>query len=248
MNRMIFLLVLFSSCARVQQISKTHLDRVHIASKINQYFLADLPHWANFSEQGKCRRNENIRFLHYAHLNQSFSYNYSFVAYLQLLFNEKYRESRKHLQRDFLSPRMEEKIFFQAQDEINSGILPFHLPGLKRVHLLWIDPALKNPRYQEALKNILNTDDFYQGHPILVSQCLNRDQMGLLIHSLTQEDVGFRFISSEMFSPFDQNFNLTHEFQLSLDTILSGKKIILYTIGDWYPTALKGLFKIKRIK
>ena len=240
------ILLLLCSCGQVKHISKPHWGRAHILSKTQQYLLTDLPLWANFSERGQCQRHSPVRFLHYGHLNKSFSYNYGQIVQLQLLFNEKYRNTKKNLQIKILSPEMEDKIFFQTQDQINSNILPFLPPQIKKSHLLWIDPALEHPHYKKILIKILNSDDFYRGHPILVSQCLNKEQMVTLIHSLIKEDIDFRLISSEMFSPFDQNFNLTYEFQLPLDTILKGKERILYTIGHWYPSSLKGTLQIKK--
>ena len=243
----IILLILLCSCGQVKYISKAHQGQVHILSKVHQYFLADIPHWANFSEEGKCQRHALIKFLHYGRLNKSFSYNYGQIVQLQLLFNEKYRKAKKDFQVEFLSPEMEDRIFFQAQDEINSHILPFHPLQLKKAHLLWIDPALKHPHYKKALTRVLKSDNFYQGHPVLISQCLGRDQMDKFIQSLVKEDIDFRLISAEMFSPFDQNFNPSYEFQLPLDALLREKERILYTIGPWYPSSLKDPFQVKKV-
>ncbi|MCY4644658.1 MAG: hypothetical protein OXB88_08585 [Bacteriovoracales bacterium] len=222
----------------------TNLERAHIPSKANRYILSDLPEWANFSSLAPCRRSGVVKFLNFSALNRSFSYDYFSLIQLQLSFNKKYRLKKKEREGRPFPPAIEEAILFRAKSEIESGIFSFYVPEIKRVHLFWIDPAQIDPKYKKALGKALVSGRFGQGHPILISQCMTQDEMEAFIRSFVREDIDFRFISSEMFSAFDQKFNLDSRFQLFVDELLKGKKIFFYGIRNVFPNGfIRGRFQ-----
>ena len=235
------------SCGKWSGVRKTDLEQIHIPSKIDRYLLANLPNWANFSERGNCRRSPDMKSLHLGNLGKSFSLSYDALIQLQLLFNQEYHKALEDAGGRLLSLHEEERIFFQAQDKISSGILPFRPPRSERVHLLWIDPAINDSRYRKQVAKALGKRKFYQGHPILVSLCLNGPSMEQFVGKLTKEDVDFRFISAEMFSVFNQNLVMGNGRRLALDAILKGKKIVIYTVGGRRLPALVGKFKLKDV-
>ena len=244
-------IIVFMVCAWQFACSRgvvSDIEQVHIVSRSNQYLLADLPLWANFSGQGGCRWSDPIRFLHYGRLRKSYSYSYSSLAQLQLAFNERYHVMRQELPGALLSPGMEEKLFFQAQGAIDSKIFPFHVPQFKRVHLLWIDPAQSSLPYRKALQRVLDSRAFYRGHPVLISQCLNRQQMVRWVERWVKKDVDFRFISSELFSPFGRDFKLANRYQLYIDAILPGRELVFYSIQGRVVDALKGQFELEQVE
>ena len=234
------LLLLFFSCSSVNQ---ANLNRVHIASEVGGYLLADLPLWANFSARAGCRRGNNMKYLHFGHLHRSFSLGQAKLIQLQLLYNRRYHLALSQFREKSPTPQMEERIFFEAKSEVDLGILSFASIQSPKVHLVWIDPAQNSPRYRKALSKLLNSDDFYRGHPVLISHCLNQKAMESFIRTLTQEDADFRFISAEMFSPFDSSWNLGSEFQISLGALFKGKQMILYRIGKQFVPGIKGRYK-----
>ena len=248
----VFLFTLLSSCS-----SKNHFNRnadintFHIASSSNRYFLPNIPNWANFTGQGQCRRKDNIHFLHYGHLNKSYSLDLQSLTKFQVLFNQKYREKREKIRDKPLSPQWEEKIFFQSKDEISLGIRPFFIPPTENtipLHLLWIDPAFHDPLYKKFLKKTINSLEFFKGYPTLLSECLNQKDMEEFIQTITEKNARFFFISAGMFSPFNRNFQWGKEFQLFLEPFIEDKKIILYTTDkNLKPHALKTPFQVKVI-
>lgn len=237
------------SCARQPALKVTDVDQVYALSKAQEYFLPDLPDWANFEGGGHCRRKSNIKFFQYDKLHQSFAYSYPVLVQLQLLYNKRYREQRRRFSGQALTPQIEERLFFQVKGEILMGIYPFHLhQKVKKVQLLWMDPALNDNVYRQKLKRLLKGNKI-EGAPVaLISRCMSSLEMENFMQSLLGRSFDFLWISADMFSPFDRNFKLGLEFQFFVDGFFLEKEVIFYTLdGSVEPRFLKGSYKVKEI-
>ena len=80
----------------------------------------------------------------------------------------------------------------------------------------------------------------------MMSQCLSYFEMEKLSQELDIENLGVKFISSEMFTHYDKNLNPSTRFQLQLDTILEGKDIQLYSQNE--PINILGITKFIKLK
>ena len=245
--QVLLLLFFFVSCAQQSSLKQTNVNQAYTLSQAREYFLSDLPIWANFGGEGYCHRQHNIKFLDYHKLHQRFSSTYGILAQLQLRYNEKYRQQRERFQGNLLTPEMEESIFFQVHREVLMGIYSFLLyKGIERVQLLWVDPAFNDFGYRQQLKKILEGEQLAGAPVVLVSQCLGRLGMEDFVQSLMGEEApDFLLISAEMFSPFNRDLKLGYQFQLFVDELFVGRKIILYTIQGLIPKALRGAYEIK---
>ena len=79
MKIVILILLIFctSSCqSPYHAAEKKAINEVYIASGAEQYFLPEMPNWANVSEVAECRLMDRIRFLDFSTLNKRYNLNF----------------------------------------------------------------------------------------------------------------------------------------------------------------------------
>lgn len=244
----ICLLFLFG-CGSFKSIGlkKTNdLSSVYISSDVSKYFHADIPNWANFSALAKCRRTENMKFLNFSNLKNSFNFDYRQAVLLQQRVNVNIREAQRKIRKSFISPQIEEKLFFQSRDEVLSNIKVFKAPEFKRIHLVWVDPILEDKNAEQKLKRLLKSESFFNGHPVFISACKNQDELESYTKNQDWDDIDIRFLASEMFSSYDKNLSFDPGFKLYIDDFLKGKTVFLYLLNEEVPKVVRGKFTIIR--
>ncbi len=240
----LLIIILFIGCSGNSK-KKEDISQVHIPSKVEGYFYSNLPDWANFVESASCMRNDRIRFLNFPTLKKSFDLSYEELVQLQLKVNEKLVEGQDNFRQASLAPGMEEKIFFEAKEQVESKIATFHVPNFKRVHLVWVDPLLASESYDKKLRSLLKSEDFFKGHPVFISLCLNRKGVKKLIADYNWTDIDIKIISSEMFAPFNIQGEFRPNFQLDLSNFLKGKEVYLYNINGQLMNNIIGPYQVK---
>ena len=124
----------------------------------------------------------------------------------------------------------EENLFYKISVNTRAGISSIFIrPTFKRIHLVWIDPFITGEKTIEDMKGLFDREDFNKGYPVLISQCLMYDEMQQFIkkHNLTRSA---RILSSELFTPYTKDFQLSYKLTLYLDTLFrKDQNLYLYT-------------------
>ena len=108
----IFLFIAFLGCTTSPTVNlKENYDQVYITNGVEQYFLANLPHWANFSTQSSCHRKKPIRFFNFENLKKSFSLDYEKMVHLQHMFNRQVYTAKLSMDKERIPPKDESFIF-----------------------------------------------------------------------------------------------------------------------------------------
>ncbi len=243
-------LFILTSCGG-QELSDSALKRrslkeYYISSGEVNYFLPELPSWANYSSAGKCYLDKSVRYLNFEKLRRSLLLSYEEAMQMQLMFNYELQKAgeKKHIETvDFKS---EENIFYDVTQKIQQKIRTFNTPSYSRLNVIWIDPFLGE---KGALKKILDLKEMSLGHPILLSMCLSQRGLENYLKGIKMNNKNIRLISSEAFTPYDQNNEINYQLNINLDDLFNiKKKVYLYfKKGNSVPKEIKGHFYKKKI-
>lgn len=220
--------------------SKINLDRAYQSTGVNQYFLADLPRWANFSESAHCFRKEPVRYLDYNALMKSFSLNYQQASQVQAFFNQIYLSvtQKPEMKMTLID---EERMFNESLQKVQNKILFFEAPSFHTVHLINFDDYLQNQYSLTELLEFLKSSTNDSGVPVLLSSCLSTTEVQNFL-----KDLSLKVIGAEFFSPFNKEGILRPLMSLELSSFFEIKQKLIYFTKQKNVTAkhLIGNYKV----
>lgn len=242
----LFLLLTSCSSYTLKNYERRNEREYENGNGVIQYFLADLPNWANFSSAGSCHRNFPVRYLNIKNLRESFSLSYEEAVQFQLMFNELSEEMKRKASASYIPFKDEEKIFYTVLDRVKAGIRNFTRPKYKVVNLVWIDTALEGKKSLSRVKGLLNSKRFASGHPVFVSLCLSRGELKKFVQKSGLSIAGAKYMSYELLNPYDQNNNLVAVPIIELNKLFkSNQKIQLFLPKD-RPFEFKGKVRVRK--
>lgn len=211
-----------SSGTKIKKIKKVVNKKYFISSEVEGYFLPLLPSWANYSTLGRCYRSTDINFLNFKSLRKSYNLTYEQAIQVQAGYNDYiFRKKENNGSDDRLPFEKKEKKIYSLIDEVQSDIKIFRSPKYNIVNIVWLDYALGNKKTLERLLKLAKTQIFREGHPIILSRCLQRYEAENFIKKYNFP-LSTRIISAEMFSTYSSK-NLTIPFLGLNITELVGK-------------------------
>lgn len=245
--RLTFFLLLFSlisltSCQT--SVQKRSMEELYVSGGSEQYYLADLPIWANFSSIGQCRRSESIRYLNFETLNKSYSLTYEELIQFQFMLNRKFKAYKKSSGKEELFLKDESFLFYNTYEQIVGGGRDFLGPKYQKIHLIWIDAVLGNDGMLKKFKKLMQSSKMQEGHPVLVSTCLSSEQLENFIAENKLRELGVKGISQEMFAPYSDQMKLITDYRLYFDKLLPGKFMVLF--APWFPNEFMGIDKLEK--
>lgn len=218
-------------------------DAYYQNSGVIQYFLSELPAWANTYPDGGCHRDVSIRYFNMKSLRESYRYTYSDSLQFQYLYNQLIFEKARGSSLSELRPQDEELIFFEASNRIQSGFYPFKKPEFERVSLIWIDPILSDAK---TLRTLLARSDVMLGHPVLISNCFSSEEITAWLAKNKIENANYRFIPSEMFSAYDSESRLMASLHIDVEKLFNqNQKIFFFVPKSKNPESIQGKFTYK---
>jgi hypothetical protein len=110
-----------------------------------QFFLAELPSWANGSVGASCRRDFSVRYLDYQALEKVHGMDFLQRVELQSQFNLKWRERFANKPTLVLTPQEEAVMFMEVLGQVKGGIKEFRFPKEASYQLVWWD-SLKDKK------------------------------------------------------------------------------------------------------
>lgn len=242
----VLLILILSGCTGNQVVGlkgfqTRNAEEYYRNSGVVQYFLSELPAWANSSDEGMCRREIFVRYLDMKALRASYRYSYDEALQFQFLFNLLGREKAKDAGVDKLRPQDEEVVFFETSNRIQSGFFPFRKPKFERVSLIWVDPILSSD--SSVIKKILSREEILKGHPVVISNCLGGVGLRQWLFDNGVNDENIRLIPAEIFSPYDIEGELSTGIHLDTEKLFGAEqKVYFYTPKGNRPKGISGKF------
>lgn len=226
-------------------IERRRVEEYFVSSGVERYFLPEIPNWANFSEDARCRRKTSIKFFNMEFLRASLNLSYEESIQLQLMFNDEVQKVKAEKNIIHIPFENEEEIFYQVNERIQAGIRAFRKPTFKRVNIIWIDPYFNNIA---SLRSLMKRSEMYKGHPIFVSLCLTSKEMGIWMKKNSFDNQNIRKISYELLTPYTVKGKLDTTYHMNFDELLRHKKIYFYIKKGWNKPALfDGHYKLRRL-
>jgi len=220
-----FLLLILISCGS-QPIKQQNSDLIYQTSGTEQFFLAELPIWANFSQEGQCYRSSSNRYLDFKKIHQVYQLSYIEMVELQAQFNDTLEKYFRSAAVRFLKPMEEASMFTNTLEKVRGGVRLLKIPSsVKKVDIIWLESFEVG-----ALQKMVQDGKFDEELPILFSSCHNRQSLYQWITANGLDQVGFHLLPSEYLTPFTDLNELKGRLSIELSKILNpGIKINLVT-------------------
>lgn len=188
---------------------------IYRTSGVEQFFLAELPTWANSSAQGNCSKVSSFHYLDFPKIKETYQLNYSQMIELQAQYNERlenyFRSSAKH----FLKPMEEASFFASTLEQVRSGVKVLNLPGVSEVEVIWFE-GIK----PEELTKLALSGRFDQKLPILFSSCHSNQSLNQWLIQQKLDGIGFYLITGEWLSPYSSKNELLAGLHLEISTLI----------------------------
>lgn len=222
---------------------KPKIGSMYISSGVEAYFLGNLPFWANFSSWASCHREDQIRYMNFESISNSFDIKYKQIVHLQHMWNRKVSAFRKSTGQSEIPLKEEAFIFNNVYAQVIGGSFDFMPPNFKKISVIWVDPFLATPK---KIKKILDMSKVQRGYPVLLSHCKTAIEMEELVQQLDLDEYGVKILSAEMFSIYNSKVKRTYDFVIDISELLPGKEITLY--APEFPKQIQGIYHKEEIK
>lgn len=167
----LILLFLFVGCTTTEEeLQRRNVGEYFTGSGVVQYFLPDLPSWADTVASLSCHREASVRFFDLSKLRQSFGLDYQQSLQLQLSFNIDRAIRSSNTSQSLVE---EERLFYSVSERVQAGIVPFKMPTFKKINLIVIDLAMMDDAKISNLKTLLKSSEFLTAYPVFVSLCFS---------------------------------------------------------------------------
>ena len=195
-------------------------------SGIEQFFLPELPKWANASSEGACYKTSSFTYLNFSKIKEAYQLNYQQMVELQAQYNERLENYFRSTAVRFLKPMEEASFFSNTLEQVRGGLRSMKLPAVNEVEVIWLESFTA-----EEIKNLVKTEEFFQKLPILFSSCHSKQSLIQWIAQEGLEDVGFYTLTAEWLSPYNGLGELKAGLSIDLSEIL-GKNIKIQMISS----------------
>lgn len=218
------------------EVNRNVEHTTYVTSGVEQFILAEVPNWANFSTEGKCYKSSSFQYLDFSKASLAYKLNYHELIELQAQYNEKLENYFKTAKVRFLKPVEESSFFSNTLEQVRSGIYRLKLPNVSEVDVIWLESYIKENRIADLVK-FMQSDRYAEKLPILFSSCFSRQVMNEWITQNALDQVGFYIISAEWLSPFSSDLKPIPGIALDLKELIDPKiKVNVITAGGVVPT------------
>jgi len=242
MRLMLAGVLVLSACSTPQiQPDQERTENATHGFSLAVYFLPLLPAWANYAALGECFREKNVQFIDLAALGRSFNLTYPQLVQFQGIYNELWQQALADYQRLDLPAPEQEKIFYQVLERVRSNVGGVDVPEHDRLNVLWIDPFLAAAQAKEGttsanlLAAFLKVQEEFvaQGHPLLLSTCLDQNALREWQQKLGLQGEDVRYIGLGHFAPYSAKGKRLPGAVIDSAAFLPGKKVYFYVPRSW---------------
>ena len=243
--KLFLLLVLLAGCSSSstepfpEQASRPFQTGGH-----EQFFLAELPHWANGSVRGNCARSLSVRYLDFSALERVHGLNFKQSLELQAQFNLKWRRRFVGQKLLSLTPQEEASMFLETLAQVKAGLQEFRFPASPKINLVWWESIVNMPKLKNSWMNVLN-----QGHPVvLVSVCDDSDTIESWLEKEKLDGAGFFVFGAEVLTPARPDKTPGFGLMSPLDAYFDKKMTTLWKGGLSYPAEFPLDYPVKTLE
>lgn len=186
---LLLIFVFLISCSSMKL--RKDADFFQAPTRSERYFLGDLPVWANYSEQGHCQRERRVRYLDLEFGQKSFNFSYREALALQGSYNHESWRKRRRSSGGVVSVEEEGKIFWEAADKVQEGVLS-RRSSSKKALIVIIDNLSKS-----QILDIFQRPEFFENQVYIASYCLTRFSLERLSEAYSLDDYGVEVFGIE---------------------------------------------------
>lgn len=193
-------------------------------SGVEQFFLPELPAWANFSAPGACFKSSSFQYMDFKRLKESYQLTYTQMIELQAQYNERLENYFRSTALRFLKPVEEASFFANTLEQVRGGVRSLKLPQVNEVEVIWLESFTA-----EELKKLAKSERFNEKLPILFSSCHSKQSLTQWLMQEQLDEAGFYLISAEWLSPYTAQGEAQAGLKLNLAQLLGEKMKITIT-------------------
>jgi hypothetical protein len=217
-------LLLLASCT-TPSIMKLPSEPYQTAGT-EQFFLPELPTWANGSLSANCARDVSVRYLDHGPIEKLHALDFISRVELQTQFNRKWKQ-RYSSTTHAITPQEEAVLFLETLELVKSGLKELRFPAQGPLHVVWWDQLKDRARAQSWLMNLAN-----QGNPIvLVSLCTDSDGLDRWIEAQKLGELELFTMGVESAGPFDLESGIKSGVLIPLTAFFPRERTTLWTVG-----------------
>ncbi len=223
-----FLLLSLISCGstEVKKSETSNLNQPYRTSGVEQYFLPELPGWANSSEGGGCFKSNSFQYLDFAKVNGNYQLTYLQMLELQAQYNKRREDYFRSTAYRFLKPVEEASFFNNTLQEVRGGVRLLQLPEVPVVDVVWLESFLQDERGLQVLTQLSASGKFDERPVILFSSCLSHMRLNQWLMESGLDNVGFFILSAEWLTPYSSDYSLKTGMKIELDKIVGPQAVI----------------------
>lgn len=222
------LLLILISCSGGEVRQSMPGDTPYQTSGLEQYFLPELPTWANHSASGQCFKKHSFQYLDFTKLASVYQLKYADLIELQAQYNDRLESYFRSTAMRFVKPVEEAAFFSNTLENVRGGVKTFKIPeGVNKVDVIWLDRYISLNQVNEIHK-MNQMGKFDERLPILFTSCFSKQDLNQWLIENNLDQVGFYTLSAEWLSPYGNDLTLKPGLHLELKKLLREKTQIRF--------------------
>lgn len=223
LNYLVLLTIISCGSGEVRQNIEENSYRT---SGVEQFFLPEVPAWANFSARGACFKNRSFQYLDFSKLSVSYQLSYPEMVELQAQYNDRLESYFRSTTVRFLKPVEEASFFSNTLEQVRGGIRHLRIPNVPQVEVIMLDAYMLEKKTADIIK-MAKAGRFDERLPILFSSCYSKQGLSQWLSEQNLDQVGFHIVSAEWLNPFGSDLTAKPGLQLELKKLLpTGTKVL----------------------
>jgi hypothetical protein len=209
-------------------------------SGVEQFFLPELPAWANSSPSGRCFKSSSFHYMDFAKLSKNYQLSYGEMVELQAQYNDRLESYFRSTAVRFLKPVEEASFFANTLEQVRGGVRQLKLPPVDEVDVIWLDGYIADNKVAD-LKAMAKSGKFDERLPILFSACLSKQALSNWLSEQNLDQIGFYLLSAEWLNPYTSQLTLKPRLRVEINKLVNRAikiNVIHPQSNDLFPTEI----------
>lgn len=213
------LLLILISCSS-GEVRQEISEPPYRTSGLEQFFLPELPAWANSSASGQCFKKHSFQYLDFSKLGSVYNLTYPQLVELQAQYNERLESYFRSTAMRFVKPVEEAAFFSNTLENVRAGVKSFKLPpGANKVDVIWLDRYIALNQVNE-IKKMNEMGRFDERVPVLFTSCYSKQDLNQWLIENNLDQVGFYTLTAEWLSPFGSDLQMKTGLHLEVKKLM----------------------------